>query len=232
MRILAIDTCTRVCSICIADDDRIVAQYVTVSDRTHTERLMPSIELLFSHLDVPVRSIDALAVIHGPGSFTGLRISLSVVKGLAFALQVPVVAASALEIAALQIPENGMVSPALDARRKEIFTCLYQKNDGILTMIQEPRSISASAWVCTLPQAPVLFYGPGAHLYRETLLQHPGSKLVHSPDLILAPTLIRYAIEKLQKGEGISAGQLTAAYLRPSDAESKANSGTSKKNLL
>jgi tRNA threonylcarbamoyladenosine biosynthesis protein TsaB len=225
MRILAIDTCSNVCSVCISDDDRIVAEYASVSDKTHTERLMPAIELLFSHLDAPISSVDGIAVIHGPGSFTGLRISLSVVKGLAFALQLPVVPASALEIAALQLPQHGLIAPALDARRNEIFTCLFEKTNADLSLIQEPRSISAVEWLRRLPDLPVVFCGPGAYLYWETLSRHAESNLAGSPDLILAPTLARFARAKLLRGEGISAGRLKAAYLRPSDAESKAKSG-------
>jgi len=186
---------------------------------------MPAIELLFSHLGAGIRSIDALAVIHGPGSFTGLRISLSVVKGLAFALQVPVVAASALEIAALQIPEDALISPALDARRQEIFTCLYTKRSNTLTLLEEPCSVSAPRWVALLPDSPVLFCGPGAHLYWDILRNHPFSRLIHPADLVLARTLALFANRKLLKGEGISGEQLKAAYLRPSDAEGKSGAG-------
>jgi len=221
MRILAIDTSTNVCSICVMDDDRVVAQYATISDRTHTERLMPAIDLLFSHLNSEIQSVNALAVVHGPGSFTGLRISLSVVKGLAFALNVPIIAASALEIAALQIEKNGLISPALDARRNEIFTCLFEKRDGALNQLVEPCSISASDWLKKLPSGFVTFCGPGAHLYWKTLREHTGSELHHSPNLVLAPTLGRFAREHLKNGKGISAGELKAAYLRPSDAEKK-----------
>jgi tRNA threonylcarbamoyladenosine biosynthesis protein TsaB len=221
MRVLAIDTSTNVCSVCIADGEQIVAEYVTVSDKTHTERLMPAIEMLFSHLNSNIQSIEGLTVIHGPGSFTGLRISLSVVKGLAFALKVPIVAASALEIAALQISGDGLICPALDARRHEIFTCLYKKVGSDLVLLEEPRSISPGDWIKIIHDAPITFCGPGAHLYWKTLRNHADSILISPPDLILAKTLALYAGPKLQNGEGILAQDLKAAYLRPSDAETK-----------
>jgi tRNA threonylcarbamoyladenosine biosynthesis protein TsaB len=182
---------------------------------------MPAIEMLFSHLDFEIREIQGIAVINGPGSFTGLRISLSVVKGLAFALQVPIVAASALEIAALQIPDDGLICPALDARRQEIFTSLYEKKGSDLSLLIEPKSIEPITWSKDLPKSPVIFCGPGAHLYWHVLRNHPDSRLVSEPDLVLARTLALYSRLKFDRGEVLTANELKAAYLRPSDAETK-----------
>ncbi|MCI0414541.1 tRNA (adenosine(37)-N6)-threonylcarbamoyltransferase complex dimerization subunit type 1 TsaB [bacterium] len=221
MKILALDTSTNVCSVCIAHGDEIVAEYVTVGGKTHSERLMPAIEMLFSHLDFDIREIQGIAVINGPGSFTGLRISLSVVKGLAFSLQVPVVAASALEIAALQVPDDGLICPALDARRREIFTCLYEKKGSELSLRIDPKSIDPVSWSNNLPQSPVIFCGPGAHLYWDLLRNHPASQLLHPSDLVLARTLAQQSRRRFEKGEVLTGNELKAAYLRPSDAESK-----------
>ena len=176
MKILAVDTSTTVCSVCILSDDDIVGEYATNGGKTHSERLMPAIEMLFTHLDFGIDSIHGIAVIHGPGSFTGLRISLSVVKGLAFALNVPVVAASALEIASLQVPQDGLVCPALDARRHQIFTCLYEKKGDSVNLIIEPKSIDPVVWAGEIPDSPVIFCGPGAHLYWHLLRNHPHSQ--------------------------------------------------------
>lgn len=221
MKILAIDTSTTVCSVCVLDREEIVAEYSTAGGKTHSERLMPAIEMLFTHLDFDISAMNGIAVIHGPGSFTGLRIALSVVKGLAFALQVPVVAASALEIAALQLPADGLICPALDARRHEIFTCLYEKKAGALQLLVEPKSIDPVAWSAEIPKAPVTFCGPGAHLYWHLLRNHSGSQLVYPAQLTLAPSLAQFSSEKFRKGEVIQAKDLKAAYLRPSDAEIK-----------
>ena len=182
---------------------------------------MPAIEMLFSHLDFGIGEIQGIAVINGPGSFTGLRISLSVVKGLAFALQIPLVAASALEIAALQISEDGLISPALDARRQEIFTCLYEKKGSELSLLIEPKSIDPVAWSSEIPKSPLVFCGPGAHLYWNILRKHSASRLVSPPDLLLARTLALYSRRKFERGEVLTANELKAAYLRPSDAEAK-----------
>ncbi|PWT92519.1 MAG: tRNA (adenosine(37)-N6)-threonylcarbamoyltransferase complex dimerization subunit type 1 TsaB [Acidobacteria bacterium] len=220
MKLLALDSSTDVCSICIADGDQIVAEYVTKSKRTHTERILPAIEFLFSHLDWKKEELTGLAVIHGPGSFTGLRISLSVVKGLAFALQLPVVAMNALEIAARQVLEDGLICPAMDARRGEIFTALFEKKSDEITPLLQPRSARPQAWKEDLPPGPILFCGPGAALYRNELQNHSGSRFLFT-DFVLANTLAVTARAKFEKGETISGQELRAAYLRPSDAETK-----------
>lgn len=220
MKLLAIDTSTNVCSVCISDDNRTVAEYVSLSSLNHSERLMPAIEFLFSQIDWPMGELDGIAVINGPGSFTGLRIALSVTKGLAFALNCPVVAVNALEVAALQVPFFGLICPAMDARRGEIFTCLYENVNGIIHQKIEPVSVSPETWKEVLPDSPIYFCGPGAKLYMNLLLKHPESRLVFT-DFVLAKTLARVAQEKFQKGEILTGNELKAAYLRPSDAETK-----------
>ena len=219
MRILAVDTSTSACSVCILHGDEVVGQYHTVGGKTHSERLMPAIETLFTHLDFKIDSIEGVAVIHGPGSFTGLRIGLSVIKGLAFALQIPVVAASALEIAATQVPNDGLICPALDARRHEIFTCLYKKQAESVNLMIDPKSVDPVAWSTEIPNAPIRFCGPGAHLYWHLLRNHPESQLIYPAQLNLAPPLAQFAMGKFRSGEVITANELKAAYLRPSDAE-------------
>lgn len=181
---------------------------------------MPAIEFLFSHLDWKIEELDGLAVIHGPGSFTGLRISLSVIKGFAFALKLPVVTMNALEVAAHQVLFPGWICPAMDARRGEIFTCLYERTADGLVLRGEPLSVSPSAWSEVLPSERVFFCGPGAELYFDILKNHPDSRLLFS-DFILARTLSQLADEKFARGEILSGNEIKAAYLRPSDAESK-----------
>lgn len=220
MRILACDTSTEICSVCLTEDRRVVAEYVTRGELTHTERLMPSIEFLFRHVGWKPEDLNGLAVIHGPGSFTGLRISLSTVKGLALALNLPVVSAGALEVAAGQVATDGLICPAMDARRKQIFAGLYRKEGDSLISVAEPGSVFPEAWRDGLPAEPVVFCGPGARLYFDRLKNHPDSILGFS-DFILARDLAMLAFDRFERGEHAQGEQLNAAYLRPSDAETK-----------
>ncbi len=217
MKVLAVDTCTDVCSLCIVDSEFCLAEYVSKSSRTHTERLLPAIDFLFAQLDFSPGELDGLAVIHGPGSFTGLRISLSVVKGLAFALNRPVVVMNALEVAARQVQQDGWICPAMDARRGEIFTGLFRREKGELFTVVDPHSTSPLKWKEELPPGNISFCGPGASLYFDAL-KREGSDLLFS-DFVLARTLADMALSRFDSGTVVTGAQVRAAYLRPSDAE-------------
>jgi len=181
---------------------------------------MPAIESLFLELDCKIKDLDGIAVVNGPGSFTGLRIGLSVTKGLLYALGIPVVAANALEVAAHQIQQDGWICPAMDARRGEVFTSLFYRKGTEIFQKSEPRSISPLAWRSELPGEPVRFCGPGAQLYFDSLKNHIDSSLVFR-DFVLARTLALLAQGKFRRGEVLQGNDLRAAYLRPSDAESR-----------
>jgi tRNA threonylcarbamoyladenosine biosynthesis protein TsaB len=217
MRLLAVDTSTEVCNVCILDGDTIVAEYLSRSKTTHTERLMPAMKHLFDRLDWKIAGLDALAVTQGPGSFTGLRISLSVIKGLAFALKIPVYPANALEVAAHQIAGDGLICPMMDARRGEIFTCLWERKGNELKLAIPPKSIRPEAWRRELPPDSISFCGPGTDIFFGS--EEEGQVIFH--DFVLARTLAFLAQRGLAHGQGIPGAELKAAYLRPSDAEIK-----------
>lgn len=228
MKLLAIDTSTEICSICITESGEVVAEYATRSPITHTERLLPAIDMLITHLGWKTDELDGLAVINGPGSFTGLRISLSLVKGLSFGLGIPVVVCNALDVAAQQVPFSGLICPAMDARRGEIFTSLYEKTGHALTRQTEPKSVRPQSWRDELPEAPVCFCGPGARLYWDVLNKNEGSRLIFT-DFVLARTLAAMAAAQFDRGEVVSGSEVRAAYLRPSDAEVKGPRTTHRK---
>jgi tRNA threonylcarbamoyladenosine biosynthesis protein TsaB len=220
MKILAIDTSTEICSVCIVDGDRVAAEYVSKSSLTHTERLLPAIQNLISELKWQPKQLEGLAVINGPGSFTGLRIGLSVAKGLALGLDLRVVTASALHMAAQQVPGEGWICPVMDARRGEVFSCLYQRLDEYFILFRQPISIQPEQMMEFIPHETVRFCGPGAYLYRDVFAKRPYAEFVFE-DFILARTLAYYAIEEFSAGRAISPMEVHAAYLRPSDAETK-----------
>lgn len=220
MKILALDTSTDVCNVCALDGNRVAAEYVSKSSLTHTERLLPSIRALIVELKWEFGQLEGLAVIHGPGSFTGLRIGLSVIKGLALGLDLRVVTGNALEIAALQVPEDGWICPVMDARRGEVFTCLFERRKGQLLLVQKPMSIRPERLLELLPKQVVRFCGPGAYVYEEEFQKHVSTEFLFQ-DFILARTLAYYAVEQFNAGRSISGMEVRAAYLRPSDAETK-----------
>jgi tRNA threonylcarbamoyladenosine biosynthesis protein TsaB len=219
MKILAADTSTDVCSVAILNGENVVAEYVSKSEITHTERLLPSIQSLMMELGWKYTELTGLAVIHGPGSFTGLRIGLSVIKGLSFGLGIPVVPANALEIAALQVEDEGLICPVMDARRGEVFAGLYKRSKNQLSLVEPPVSIKPEELKNFLPKELIRVCGPGAYIYKE-YFESQGFEILFR-DFILARTLGYYAHQKFVQGDSISGMELRAAYLRPSDAETK-----------
>lgn len=126
MLILGIDSSTEIAAIALLDNKNIIGEINLALYRKHSERLLPNIAHLFQESNYTINDIDGIAVTIGPGSFTGLRIALSTVKGFAQALQIPVVGLSTLEVLAYNYKEvEGLLVPIIDARRERVYTALY-----------------------------------------------------------------------------------------------------------
>jgi len=130
MRILALDTATSACTVAVVDADRVLAELTLEVPRAHSTRLMPLIAQAVGESGLAKTDLDALAVGIGPGSFTGLRIGLSTVKGLALALGKPCIGVGTLAAMAYGTgAQIGLVVPMLDAKRSEIFAGVYAAGD-------------------------------------------------------------------------------------------------------
>src|SRR6267142_5555675 len=130
MRTLAVETSTLAGGAALLDGDLVVGEYVLDIRITHSERLMATIDRLLSDAGWSVRDLEGLAVSVGPGSFTGLRIGVSTVKGLALALAIPIAAVPTLDAMAATVPWSALpVCPVLQARRGEVYASRY-RHDG------------------------------------------------------------------------------------------------------
>ena len=130
MIILAIDTSTDYLSLAILKDGRLVTKFHKKAHRKHSMLLVPMIEKLLKKAKLGIGRIDCFAISAGPGSFTGLRIGVTVVKGLAYALKKRIVAVPTLDVIADNAKNfKGLVCPVLDARKNKVYACLY-KSDG------------------------------------------------------------------------------------------------------
>ena len=130
MLILLIETATVVCSVALANDNKILAEVHSEEPNAHSSKLSPFIEQIFAQCGKKVSQLDAVCVSSGPGSYTGLRIGVSTAKGLCYALGKPLLAVPTLQGMAAQYyamhPEyRGMVCPMIDARRMECYTAIY-----------------------------------------------------------------------------------------------------------
>lgn len=172
MNILAIDTSNEVLGIALVRNETIVGEYITNMKKNHSVRVMPAIEQLLKDCETEIKDIDKIVVAQGPGSYTGVRIGVTIAKTMAWSLGIPLVGVSSLAVLASSGRYfEGFISPLFDARRGLIFTGLYQYKDGSLHTIIEDRNILASEWAELLKEKgkSILFIGNDVSLHEETL---------------------------------------------------------------
>ena len=127
MKILALDSSGLVASVAVTEDDNLIAEYTIQYKKTHSQTLLPMLEEIRRMVDLDMDTVDAVAVAAGPGSFTGLRIGSATAKGLAFAMEKPIIPVPTLEGLAWQMyGTDALVCPIMDARRNQVYTGLYE----------------------------------------------------------------------------------------------------------
>jgi tRNA threonylcarbamoyl adenosine modification protein YeaZ len=138
MKLLAIDTSTDYLSLAILKDDKVLAKFHKKAKMRHSILLMPMIDKLLKKAKLKIKDIDCFAISVGPGSFTGLRIGVTVVKGLAYALKRPVIAIPTLDVIAMNAKSfTGIICPVLDARKSKAYSCIYKFDGKIIKKISK-----------------------------------------------------------------------------------------------
>jgi tRNA threonylcarbamoyladenosine biosynthesis protein TsaB len=224
MKILAVETSAVAASCCICEDGKLLAQSFQNNGLTHSRTLMPMIVGMLENTGLTVGEMDALAVAVGPGSFTGLRIGVSAVKGLAWAAEKPVCAVSTLEGMAWNLGlENGNICCAMDARRKQVYNALFRVENGQVIRETEDRAISLEELFQNekLHTDGYVVVGDGAKLcYDYGVAQ--GAKLTLAPAHLVQQSawgVAQVALRQLERGEALNAQDLAPNYLRLSQAE-------------
>jgi len=196
MNILSFDTSTHSCSVALMMDGKLVSESTSVAKGTHAMRLMPMIDTLLRRSDLPLSAIDGFAATVGPGSFTGLRIGISTLKGLAAATRKPVVGISSLQALAHQCSlETELVSPMMDARKGEVYYCRYRRCRQGLTPLADERNAAPVDAVGGI-DLPCAFVGDGAVAYRDMILSALGKLAVIAPEhehVIRAETVAEFS---------------------------------------
>jgi len=157
MLILAMEASSKSASVAVCSDGNLLGQYIQNSGLTHSRTLLAMAESLLKNLDLAATDIGLVAVSHGPGSFTGVRIGVSAAKGLAWGIDKPVCGVSTLESMAYQSPETGMlVCPVMDARRSQVYNALFRWEGGAPVRLCDDRAISLEALAAGLRAQPLL----------------------------------------------------------------------------
>ncbi len=222
MLILSVDSSAAPASVCLYDD-RVLAEYYLHTKLTHSQTLVAMIESVLKITGYSAKDIDLYAVNNGPGSFTGVRIGVSAVKGMAYAQDKPCVAVSTLHSMSMNfLTDDAVICACMDARRQQVYNALYRVRDGREELLQQDRAIGISDLLNDLSSIPekVILVGDGAELVYESCR--------HLPNVLLSPPNLRFqrassvamiAAEKARSGETISAAALMPSYLRLSQAE-------------
>lgn len=224
MRTLALDTTTRAGSVALLDAERVIDERSGDALRPHAERLPAEIIALLSTHGVAVADVDIFAVAAGPGSFTGLRIGIATIQGLAFVRQRPVVAVSALEalaqIGSRDLSRGDVVGAWIDAHRGDVFSALYRLTAA--PMYQAVRLLEIEGPAVGDPAATIerwteLTNGSAFALIGDRM---PGDALFPMlPPPPLAGTIGRMAVCRAERGETITAAGIQPLYVRRPDAE-------------
>ncbi len=224
MMLLAVDTATPSCSVAVTDGEKPLAELTSLRRQTHSRHLMGMIEAVLATAGIGIGAVDGFAVVQGPGSFTGLRIGVSTVKGLAMATGRPVAGVSSLAaLAAAPMIQDGLVCAMIDARKGEVYSARYMRSGDRLTNVADEAVTDPAAAVAGV-DGPCLFVGDGAALYRETILTALGDRsgVLFAPaaaNVIHAATVARLAVPRFLSGATDHLAAFTPQYIRKSDAE-------------
>jgi tRNA threonylcarbamoyladenosine biosynthesis protein TsaB len=243
MRVLALDTTTRAGSVALIDDDRLIAERAGDGARTHAERLPREILELLAEHDIALGSIDLFGVASGPGSFTGLRIGIATIQGLAFVTGRRVAAVSALEALAQtasgSLEPGALVAAWMDAHRREVFSAVPFQRDRLFEIdppaVAGPRA-TLMRWDVHVRNQPVVFIGDGAVLYEEMVTDRCSDGPEDRPPAavksgtitgrrrvldmpLLAAAIGRMAVASAQHGDTADPAGVRPLYVRRPDAE-------------
>lgn len=218
MNILAIDTSALTATAAILAGDTLLGEISTTTRLTHSQTIMPMIDELLKKVNLDISDIDLFACSEGPGSFTGLRIGIGTIKGLAYGLGKDAVGVSTLEALAHNIAfTDCVISPIMDARRGQVYNALYKWNGGKLECIQEPRALAIEE-LCGELTEKTIFVGDGVKVHREKIAELMGENALFAPpqhQLQRAGSVAYAALDK----NPVPASELTAVYLRKPQAE-------------
>ena len=224
MLILAFETSAKAASVALMDEKKLLGESYQNTGLTHSQTLMVMAEDLWKQCGKTVADVTAVAVAHGPGSFTGVRIGVAAAKGFAWGAQLPCYGISPLEALAESLGiYQGYVCPVMDARRSQVFNALFYVNQGQLQRVKEDRAIALSELKEELQtlDGPVFLVGDGSSLTYSTLsgdlpaLVLPPEHRMHQR----ATGVAILAARKQAAGEAADGNALTPNYLRLSQAE-------------
>ncbi|WP_335872635.1 tRNA (adenosine(37)-N6)-threonylcarbamoyltransferase complex dimerization subunit type 1 TsaB [Bacillus sp. 2205SS5-2] len=223
MKILAIDTSNYPLGVSLMTEDTIVGEYITYIKKNHSVRAMPAIEHLLKECDWTPKELEKIVVAKGPGSYTGVRIGVTIAKTLAWSLKIPIVGVSSLAVmSSVGRYFNGYICPLVDARRGQIYTGLYSYHSGQQAEVALDCNVLAVDWLMELKEKnqPVLFVGNDVSLHKKSIQSILGDQAVFNELTEQNPRPSELGILGMNKQEE-DTHSLVPNYIRLAEAEVK-----------
>lgn len=221
---LAFDSTAKAASVAVCDGEKLLALYNIDNGLTQSELLLPMAENILKSLGLTFDDVGLLACAVGPGSFTGVRIGVALVKGIAFGKGIPCVAVSTID----ELAENlagleGIIVPCMDARRAQVYTATYRGRDGRLEKLTPDRAIAIAELAEELKayDEPIYLVGDGYDVARRGLIA-AGIDVRHTPALLISESAYSVALvakRKYDEGESVTDLEIAPTYLRMPQAE-------------
>ena len=225
MKILALDSSGLVASVAVAQNDNLIGEYTVNYKKTHSQTLLPMLDAVAQMIELELKTVDAMAVAQGPGSFTGLRIGSATAKGLGLALDVPLIEIPTVDGLAYNLwGAKDLVCPLMDARRNQTYTGIYAFEGGEMQVLEPQCAVDISKIVEKINglQRAVVFLGDGVPVFRDYISEHVQVPYTFAPAHVTkqrAGAVAALAFQYLQDGRTVSAVEHQPDYLRLSQAE-------------
>ena len=222
MRVLGIDSSTPGCSVALLNNDTIVAERIADPKPSYSKYLLQMVDQVLTEGKSRLDDVDGFAVTIGPGSFTGLRIGVSLLKGFVLATEKPFVGINSLEAMACTLgsPKHP-VCTVLDARKSEVYAAVFEsQKDGLHPLLKES-ALSPEA-LCEKIEVPTLFIGNGVERYREVFKDSLGARFMEPgtlPRFSTAAGTALLASRQFDHQNNFDLNQLRINYIRKSEAE-------------
>jgi tRNA threonylcarbamoyladenosine biosynthesis protein TsaB len=224
MNILAIDTSSSWLTIVCGDQDGIKGQFFQNIGNQHAEKLAGIVESLLQDSGLKFSDIDLAGVVTGPGSFTGLRVGISFVKGLAMALNIKTMGLNTLDALAHEASGHNAkrISPMIDARKGQVYAALYNVEQGAPALTSEYVATAPSDWLKDLPKD-TLVLGSGVETYRDLIASDfKQVALLEKNHITISPEILfESALKAFNAGKLLDPEELDAFYIRQADAVCK-----------
>lgn len=221
MKILALDSTARTATAAVLEDEKLLGIYTVNTENTHSETLLPMVKSLISSLSLDISSIDAFAVSIGPGSFTGVRIGVATVKGLAFGTDKKCIGVDTIDALYENISGfSGLVCPVMNARRGQVYCGLFDDGEKIIpsSCMELDKLIRILEERAKKENKKVFFVGDGYELFLEKEIYG----FSPTPELLLyqnAYSVGKIAYRKMKAGEDTRDTELEINYIRKPQAE-------------